>query len=246
MTKIINLVLVCILAALLGLQTCTTHKVKKRLDECTKSTITSLKEKDLLIEDLNRIQSSLLDSLEYLQAVNQIVESKLLSVKSVKANPQIKYVTRTQLDTELTQRLATTVNELYASNDSLLNELMVSKAIADGYKYAYPVYSSSFQDAFLDLTIKAAADTTQFELIHNDNVIISVEKQRKNLFKPDKYSIFALSTSPYSTVKKTEAIEFKPKPKRFGLGFNLSYSVNPQFEFYPTLGVGFQYTPIRF
>lgn len=234
------------LAIMLLLSQCALQSTKKKLTDCHEYGINRANE---LSQDLAKLQI-------YADSLDQTTAELTSEVQRLENQaPETKWRTRTitkaVVDTEINERLATQVNKLWVTNDSLQIRALTLQALLDTHDcnlnaHALPVYSGSFTNAYLDLDVTAAPDSIDFKLNHRDNVVFSTKKEPTGLFKPKKYRIFALSTSPYSQVKELASMEFTQKPKKFGLGFNLSYSVTPDLKMYPTIGFGLHYTPIRF
>lgn len=103
-------------------------------------------------------------------------------------------------------------------------------------------YGFEVKNEWVDLTGVACPDTTTFKLKLRDEFIISTGS-RRGLFNPE-YDIFVTSKNPYVKATDIGSIRYKPKPTKFGIGFQLGYGVT-RSGISPYLGVGVSYNILR-
>lgn len=82
----------------------------------------------------------------------------------------------------------------------------------------------------------------------NDSLNLVVDNQQAIIFGYDKRKPFIEVTNynPYVSTKTLRSYNVKTRKKRFGLGINISYSINQKLQLQPTIGVGLQYNIIQF
>lgn len=81
-----------------------------------------------------------------------------------------------------------------------------------------------------------------------DSLNLQVENGQSLVFGYDKRKPFVevVNTNPYMRTTNLRSYNVKIKPKRFGIGVNISYSINSKLQVLPSIGVGLQYNIIRF
>jgi len=107
---------------------------------------------------------------------------------------------------------------------------------------AYPVYKSSLKNKWVDISIRADVDSTDFKLKTYDeySTIVGYDKKKKKWFTD------VISSSPYTSVKTTRTFQTKlPKPKKWAIGAVAAYGVNKTFQPDFFFGVGVMKTFLR-
>lgn len=110
----------------------------------------------------------------------------------------------------------------------------------DSIAYVYPTYSDSIINKWI--TYRATADKDSFRTsikIKNDfSVIVGTDK--------GKPFVDLITQNPYSETKQLRTYQVSiPKPKKFGVGPNVSYGVGVGFKPQVFIGIGIQYNILR-
>lgn len=71
--------------------------------------------------------------------------------------------------------------------------------------------------------------------------LVFVTGHKRRLFRPDTYTVEAVSFNPMTSINTVRRVELRERPKRFGLGVGVYYTVSG-----PTVGAGLQYNVVRF
>lgn len=123
--------------------------------------------------------------------------------------------------------------------------------------YMYPIYSSKSKDStWINYNINANKDTTILNLKVNNKYSVLIgstnlnRKERKekgiNWFNRKIPIVEVTNQNPYDNTKTLRAFEVKDTRKsRLGLGLGVGVGVTPK-GFQPYLGIGLQYTVIKF
>jgi len=110
----------------------------------------------------------------------------------------------------------------------------------DSLVYIYPQYSDSLVNGWVYVKYRASKDSSKIDVQVENPFDIVVSEKKGELI------IDLMTESPYSTVKSLRAYQKKlPKIKRFGIGPNVSYGINPDFKKNIFVGIGLQYNIIR-
>lgn len=160
------------------------------------------------------------DELKALQAVVKDYSGKLKAGNSV-TNALIETVAK------LNSRPTTIIQ----AGDTLITDSLI---------YVYPTYLDTITNEWITLESKMNRDTA----IHN----LKVQNKFSAIVGLDKGKPFVdlITDNPYTTVKQLRTYQVKmPKPKKFGIGINVSYGISDDFKPKPYIGLGVQYNILR-
>lgn len=110
----------------------------------------------------------------------------------------------------------------------------------DSIAYVYPTYEDTLSDQWITLISKINRDSSNYNLkvTNKFSAIVGVDKGRP--------FVDLLTENPYTTVKSLRTYQVKlPKPKKFGIGPNISYGFGESFKQQVFIGIGLQYNILR-
>lgn len=124
-----------------------------------------------------------------------------------------------------------------------LNDDSLYKKITDNN--VFPVYNTrvNYKDKYLDLS-GTLNDDSSWHYTISEVLAIATHEKKKGWFSRE-LTVDVSSTNPNTHIVGISGIKITPKPKKWGIGINLSYSFNGT-AFVPTMGIGLQRNLIRF
>jgi hypothetical protein len=157
-------------------------------------------------------------------------------------NDTISYY-QNELGQEVAEKVA-----LNGNNDAL--ELLLSKQIDSTQQLKRLVKGFKKVDASGNITQVVTIDSIfvpeysgkPFEF---DNTLSFVIGKTKGFFNSE-YKIKAVNSSPMIRTVGLDTYTFKPRIKRFGIGFQVGYGIGSNFSLNPYIGIGLSYDLIRF
>jgi len=112
------------------------------------------------------------------------------------------------------------------------------------YKDSNAVYTTLYNDKWVDYNIVATKDSTLLNFKVKNKYSVVIGREKISLFKSLPYAKVT-NYNPYSSVKDTRTYRIKLKDKKIGIGPNVSYGITSDFTPKIYIGVGLQYNIIK-
>lgn len=242
-----------ILASLLTFTQCENKNLTKALDNCSKESSSLYEAKTQAMEvnfDLNQKLSQLrkdtADLREEVEELSSTVESqKTRLISSFRTTTELRNTVSTLTDSVFHYKNEATADdlELEQLRDAFADVTVSADSLRDMIYNAYcnPTFISSYNDDWVSLSTTATKDSMQFDLRVADEITI-VHEESKRFLRPNIHTISVYTASPYSTSQHLGSFVLDEKPKKLGLGFNISAAYNTQTQnIEPVFGAGLQY-----
>lgn len=98
----------------------------------------------------------------------------------------------------------------------------------------------SFREPWIQLNGSVSGTTLHLNYQHTDSITL-ITKHKRRIFKPDLYTVHAISHNPATSFTQLDRVEIRERPKRFGIGAGVYYTPAGL-----QIGLGIQYNIIRF
>lgn len=108
----------------------------------------------------------------------------------------------------------------------------------------WPVYAGVVKDSLSLIKVTASRDSIQALYSFKVPILVKQQHLSHGLFKPAENIVAFYTSNPHAQITQVRSIAIPAKVKRWGLGFNLNYSVTPA-GLQPGLGVGLHYDVIQ-
>lgn len=202
------------------------------------------KEANDLIEALN-------DSLHFFKDKSGNQTATIQTLKTKSGQDFIKISTLNAEVKELQATVAKYKNKIKAPGSSVTNSTIstdvhtsnpttIIKLDTVG-KYIYPTYTDTINNRWIKMDVTMDRNNSKFNLTVENTFSAVVGEYKKKPF------VEITLDNPYSRVKKLRSYQVSmPKPKRWGLGISGGATLNSSFRPAPYLGVGLNYSFIRF
>mgnify|MGYP000698392431 CR=1 FL=1 len=121
--------------------------------------------------------------------------------------------------------------------------------VSDGNTFLRLPYQRSFGDIWHTLDFHISTDSTSYRMQTVNEYSLTIGLEKKGLLGLGKSIPFAEVTNqnPYTQTEALRTYQVSlPKPKNISIGPNISYSLGADLKLQPTIGIGIQYSLIRF
>lgn len=101
-------------------------------------------------------------------------------------------------------------------------------------------FTFTYREKWIDVAGNYTSGILHLDIIGSDSIRL-ITKHRKRIFKPDLYTVHALTYNPATVFREVDHVEIKPRVKRFSVGAGVYYT--------PAgiqIGVGIHYNLLQF